>query len=410
MIVQYNFKNQLRIALVCCMSIIGFGVHAQNPEDSTLFSLDSSAYVSDSLKDRFPNLWQRAEEIAERRLHRRLRRQDITTPPEKHIVDSLTTELIRRQTRYDTSRATEIDIRIKNEILYFKNKRSLDVARGKYFFMPYRLNYFCFTPIDDPSPEGLEPRDPRLALKWQLSFQVPLVAAKHYNTGIFAAFTNRGTFDLFNMKDSQPVTHKTFMPEFFGRLDLAFLFPKKERLADKYVLQLGYEHESNGGGDNLQSLLDSRGITAKFYGSTKLKFFLAPADEQLRYVYEDKYKLTIHPVFVFSMLGIDDNPDIDKYIGFFDLRGSYEQDLAIGSRCLGITRLDWSLIPGGKKDLSKFTYSLGLSYSLPMLGWTKTALKIPLTFYLRHFNGYNEYLYYYNVRRQSWLFGIRVRD
>ncbi len=314
----------------------------------------------------------------------------------------------------DSTRAAEITEMMRYEDDYMKNKPGLDVARGKLVMNPYYENYACFTRIDDPSPD-LQPRPKRLALKWQISLQVPVVTLPYSNTGFFLAFTNRAAFDLFDGQDSRPVTHKTFMPEGFIRFDVAALTKKVS--SDQVVVQAGAQHESNGGVKDTLSLLDSRGINAKFYGQLMTKFLKKNPDRNNRYLFVDTYRLILGVRGFYSWVDATDNPDIVKYIGYLDVNGSYEFDpkirLCNQDRYLGVFRLDGFFAPGGSLGPWFPSYSLGLSWNPPMFSKRSNGYewlpKVPLTPYVRFFRGYNQYLIYYNKLTTAFGWGIQLR-
>jgi outer membrane phospholipase A len=368
---------------------------------------DSTLFNPDTLKKRYPDLWSRTSASIEASLAD-LPALDVTKR------DSLIAASIKSQTGGNPGRAQEIETRIKWEDEYIENKSELDISRGKFVINPYLTNYVYWGYISDPNPD-MTPRSRRGALKWQISVQMPIVTTKYSNTGFFLAFTNRGTFDILNKEYSRPVTNKTFMPEVFGRFDLAIY--NKKLGVDQLVLQAGAQHESNGGIDDSTSLLDSRGIFAKYYGQVCWKLFKTPSDNNRRNLPNDRYALMLS-ARGFYCDGIEDNNDIVKYIGYLDLNGSFELTSFLKARKIertfGVFMLDGFYSPGGSLDAYYGSFALGLSWTPPMFSTKNKNYsrlpKVPLTFYGRVFRGYNEYLITYNKLTTMCGFGVKLRS
>jgi outer membrane phospholipase A len=392
------------VSLIASVSCLGAMSDVNHPSDSTV-------HATDTLKGKYPYLWDRIKKSVN------LFPGRIKTA--RHTESTLDTgaiiaEEIKKQTKDNAQRAAEMNEKMKFEDFYVDNKPGIDVARGKFVLNPYLANYVYFDQIDDPAP-NLAPRPRRWALKWQISVQIPVLIAKFANTGIFFAFTNRCTFDLLNPTDSRPVTHKTFMPEGFGRFDLASLVSGAG--IDKYVLQVGAQHESNGGVDDSLSLFDSRGIMAKVYAQVCTKFMKAPADSNYRYLMGDRYKLVIG-ARMFKCYDVADNPDIVKYIGYLDLNASYEFAPIVSifnhEHSIGVFLIDGFFAPGGSVKPWHTSYAICLSYTLPMLSnknvYYPYLPRLPVTPYVRFFRGYNEFLFTYNKPTTVIGFGLRLRN
>jgi outer membrane phospholipase A len=374
---------------------------------------DSAMFNVDTLRGNYPDLWERTKKsstLFKQRGKMALQADSVLD------TNTIIVAEIKKQTNGQVQRAAEINDKIHFEDIYLDNKPSLDVARGKFVLNPYMTNYAYFDRIYDPSPR-LEPRKRRFALKWQISIQVPVLIAKYSNTGIFMAFTNRSTFDLFNPnpEDSRPVTHKTFMPEGFLRLDCATFM--KSAGIDQFVLQGGAQHESNGGVDDSLSLLDSRGITAKLYAQVCAKFINAPADGNRRYLFANKYKLMLN-ARAFKCVEVTDNKDIVKFIGYLDLNASYEFAPIVNwfdhARSLGVYMIDGFFAPGGSMKHWFPSYAIGISVTPPMLSNKSVNYpdfpRLPVTPYFRFFRGYNEFLITYDKITTVYGFGLRLRN
>ena len=222
----------------------------------TQIKADTLSSNLDTLKEKYPKLLKHISEDP----------QIIGLKKERKNTEIV--KKLKKLTRGNPAVAEKMNRRVYFENLYIEDKTNFDIARGKLVINPYYTNYIYADRIYDPSPD-LKPRHYRGAIKWQISVQAPVLTWKYSNTGIFAAFTNRATFDIANKDDSRPVTHKTFMPELFFRYDflpLAELLGHYRIGIDQITLQVGVQHESNGGVEDPLSLLDSRSIGYKLYG------------------------------------------------------------------------------------------------------------------------------------------------
>ncbi|MBN1307664.1 MAG: phospholipase A [Chitinispirillaceae bacterium] len=396
-------KSSLAIFFLCFFVLVvpceSVGVAQQAQIQADTLSSDTGM-----LKDKYPVLWKHISEdpkiigLKGERKNREIVRK------------------LKKMTRGSPAVAEKMNGSIYSENIYIEKKAKLDIARGKLVINPYHTNYIYADRIYDPSPD-LKHRHFRGALKWQISVQAPVLTWKYPHTGVFAAFTNRATFDVANKDDSRPVTHKTFMPELFFRYDF---LPVAELLGnyrigiDQITLQVGAQHESNGGVKDSLSLLDSRSIGYKLYGQACLKLFKCPVDPMYRYVREDQYSLMLS-ARGFKSFSVEQNESIEKYIGYLDLNASYE---FIVFRILkwrpGVGKIDAFFAPGGSLDDPHVSYAIGLSFTPHMFSLKSRGYrylpKLPLTPYVRFFQGYNEYLYFYDKRTTVWGFGLKIRN
>jgi outer membrane phospholipase A len=387
--------------------ILGLVIPCCGESDSMGKIHNDSIFNAENLKQNCPYLWNRVVRLM------------VVVYDKKAMnslslnMDSLVVLEIMKMTKGNKAKLIELNEKIYFEEIYIENKPDLDIARGKFVINPYLSNYFYFDNIHDPSP-ALQPRSGRMALKWQISIQSPILTFKYSNTGLFFAYTNRAQLDIFNGQDSRPVTHKTFLPEVFWRQDFASFLKKTG--TDQITMQVGIQHESNGDMDDSSSLLDSRSIGYKLYGQLCTKFIKIEMDPGQRNLRNDQYALMLN-MRLFNSYDMSDNPDIVKYIGNVEFNGILEcvPRLRFGSfeKYFGVFIFDTFFAPGGESKLKYASYAIGLSWTPPMVSNKSKGYyilpKIPVSPYFRYFHGYNEFLTTYNKATTVWGFGVKLR-
>lgn len=255
---------------------------------------------------------------------------------------------------------------------------------------------------------------------------MPIVVHRYYNTGLFTAMTIRGLFDIGNKDDSRPVSQKTFLPEAFVNVDLGSfsilryprwlqwfgdIFPPDR---DRNVFQWGLQHESNGGKG-----AESRGILFRHYVNYTYKWLPVQPGDSREGVFSDQYKHRFS-VRMFKLFGIEDNKDIKHYIGFMDLQWDWQ----FSPFRRGIWGLSCWLNPSfSNDDWSNFdhtSFSIIGNYTPPWnleyqrykgpnpFKLVKNNLHIPLSFYIRYWNGHNDFLLKYWERSITQGVGVGI--
>lgn len=176
-----------------------------------------------------------------------------------------------------------------------------------FVMTPHRRNYIM--PVswwsnrqwNDPDKEddNLDSTE----VKFQLSIKMPLATNvfDHYN--IFFAYTQVSFFQVYNGENSRPFRETNYMPELFVTRTVDWQFGP----VDSELIAFGYVHESNGrdmptsrSWDRLFATYVAR--TGSYYWSLR-SWWRIP---------EDKKKTP-------DAVKGDDNPDIEKYLGNFEL-------------------------------------------------------------------------------------------
>jgi len=219
---------------------------------------------------------------------------------------------------------------------------------------------------------------PKFNSKTQFSFKYRFFnprasIAQKYNwvKGIHFSFTQTTFWDL--KSDSTPCEDILYKPEFF--FISPSIWPEKNKNLN-WFLQVGYKHESNGKDKN-----DSRGLNI-FYFKPVFHFYES----------KKKFGLEITPRFWGYFSKDKKNPDLEKYLGYFDLGIKTGQPNGI------IFESHFWLAEKGP--------SLELNFSCPLNRYYLENLN--LYFYLQYVNRLTEKLIFYKERTHSIRLGLAV--
>ncbi|MBH48558.1 MAG: phospholipase [Halobacteriovorax sp.] len=257
----------------------------------------------------------------------------------------------------------------KEELLKFSSFTLL--AHKQNYLLPVTYN---FRPNNAPN-EALKARGidtgidriMRVESKFQFSFKFPL-ATKIFaeNDGLWAAYTQQSYWQVYNQNSSRPFRESNYEPELFylkrvGARWLGFNF-------DAFVF--GLVHQSNGQTEMLSrswNRLYVAGIFSREHFVLGLKTWYRVPDG-----------------------ANDDNPDLEDYVGKFEMRFAYKN--------------------------AGWTYSLLLRNSLEkdFKGYREFGISFPLDRtikgYFQYINGYGESLLDYNVSSHRLGLGIIVSE
>lgn len=249
---------------------------------------------------------------------------------------------------------------------------------GTGLIHPYKQNYLLLFSrnfnSNYPAVYGatLGNRYKRDEVKFQISFQAKIWQDKSFDIGI--AYTQQSYWQLYSKSLSSPFRESNFEPELF--------FNWKEPVAlpgvDSYY-RIAFDHQSNG-----RSSPFSRSWN-RVYGEVQLtEPYLLPDDS--RYLISLKGWLRIPEKAV-----NDDNPDITKYYGYWELNGRY----TIGRHKLHMMLRD-NLRTRGNKG------AVQLDWSWKVLG--------DFNSYVQIFHGYGENMIEYNQRNTRIGAGILLSN
>lgn len=252
-----------------------------------------------------------------------------------------------------------------------------EAKQGAFLFRPHRSNYFMplkystrpnNTPFQDAVPQpdlGLD----RLETELQLSFKIKAIEAVlgHDDLDLWFGYTVTSFWQAYNGDISSPFRETNYEPE-------AMLVMRTDGELAGFrwrFLNLGFVHQSNGRGATL-----SRSWNRAY---AQLGFERGP----LAVLVRPWYRLP-------EADGIDDNPDIEDYLGRGDLQFIYRK----GRNAYSL------LVRNNLKSDSRG--AVKLNWSFPLYGRLKG--------YLQYFNGYGESLIDYNHRQQSFGLGVSLTE
>ena len=216
--------------------------------------------------------------------------------------------------------------------------------------------------------------------KFQFSFRFPLTRDDLFvkGDGLDLGYTQKSFWQTYNTSLSEPFRETDYNPEIFYTMPLNF-----QPWGGYTDLRLGLEHESNGmgitNGVNLSRSWNR--IYAKFIYS------------------KDNYVIAVRPWYRIpesqntsptDTTG-DDNPDIEKYLGYFDLTGA-----------LRYRQFEFSLLARNNLRTSNNYGAIELGMSFPLYH--------RLRGYAQYFNGYGDSLIDYNQSVTRYGIGILFTD
>ncbi|WP_440903961.1 phospholipase A [Catenovulum sp. SX2] len=254
-------------------------------------------------------------------------------------------------------------------------------AFSPYVITPHRMNYILAasytTGYNEQAYEGSTLIDPKqqLEAKMQLSFKVPLNYAPifKYGDGLFFGMTMQSWWQVYSSLYSKPFRETNYQPEVF------YFLPTKWQLFNTTTnLAIGLEHQSNG-----RELPLSRSWN---------RLYLAVLVEHQDWVlnFRPWWRLPENAKKSIDDPNGDDNPDIDKYMGHWELSGAYRIDKNLQSQFL--MRYNFNSGRG----------SIEAGVTFPIWG--------RLRGYVQAYSGYGESLIDYNHSQQRLSLGIALTD
>ncbi|WAJ69471.1 phospholipase A [Catenovulum adriaticum] len=248
-----------------------------------------------------------------------------------------------------------------------------------YVITPHKMNYILPVThtsgfndkieVDDGVREAARP----LEAKFQISFKVPLNHESIFTEGdaLFFGLTMQSWWQLYTEAMSKPFRETNYQPEIF------YYLPVNWQLLNTHTsLAFGLEHQSNG-----RSLPYSRSWN-RVYLSVIVE------DEAWALTLRPWWRLPESKTKEITDPTRDDNPDIAKYMGYFELNGAYRIDQNMQGHFMVRQNLNHG----------KGAIELGVTFPL----WGR------VTGYLQYFNGYGESLIDYNYSQQRIGLGIAL--
>lgn len=249
-----------------------------------------------------------------------------------------------------------------------------------YTLMPHKPNYILFASNNssgyNPDPFREQYNDSTIEIddteaKFQISIKMPLaVGLFEDKMDIFAAYTNRSFWQVYNNDLSSPFRETNHEPEawFQFRNDWQFFGIKNS------VNSFGFVHQSNGRG----------GVLSRSWNRLYANFLFNYKD--LVFGIKPWYRIQ-------EDADDDDNPDITDFMGHYEVTGAYKWKDHTFSLMLRN-----NLESGFEKGTVQATWSFPL--------WNYPYLKG----YVQWFNGYGESLIDYNQHSNSIGIGFALSD
>lgn len=258
---------------------------------------------------------------------------------------------------------TQLEKRIEAEKIARDNKFLLTTHKPNYILLlahnkdtneaPFELQF----PDEDATGDDTE-------VKFQISAKYPLAFNLLGENTLYFAYTNRSFWQLYN-ENSAPFRETNHEPELF------LLMPTDWELLGfkNSFINLGFVHQSNGRAGTLSRSWD------RLYASFVLE------KDNLVIVFKPWYRIK-------EDIEDDDNPDIEDYLGNFELTGVY----TLGGHT-------FSAMVRNTLD-SNNNSAIQLDWVFP---FTRT-----LGGYIQYFNGYGESLIDYNYDQESIGIGVTL--
>jgi phospholipase A1 len=247
---------------------------------------------------------------------------------------------------------------------------------------PHRQNYILLGAYNFSSPNegpweesaGEDITLTKTEVKFQISFKFMLwedIFRKWRNGDLYFGYTQLAMWQLYNREISSPFRDTNYEPEAFLAFDTAWdIFGFKNRF-----LLIGFAHQSNGREEPLSRSWNR--IYANFI------------------MHRGNLVLSLKPWFrIPEDAESDDNPDIEDYLGYGELRTIYRT----GKNTFGIMLRNNLKFHGNNRG------AVQLDWSFPLPGTDR------IKGYIQYFNGYGECLMDYNASSSRLGAGFMLTD
>jgi phospholipase A1 len=214
-----------------------------------------------------------------------------------------------------------------------------------------------------------------LEAKFQLSLKTPLWSKIYNDNGyLFFAFTQQAYWQAYNSDVSSPFRETNYEPE----LLLAFPHYANVEEAASRIISVSLSHQSNG----------RAGELSRSWNRLKLSWVTSIGNVFINFepYYRFKEQKKTNPQDADG----DDNPDIGKYMGWFELSAAYKQDTATWRMMVR------NNLRSNNKGAIRFSYSRPLNKHIRL--------------YAELFNGYGESLIDYNRSVTRFGIGFELND
>lgn len=201
-------------------------------------------------------------------------------------------------------------------------------------------------------------------IKFQISLKSLLLNNLPFDAQLFAAYTNQSHWQAYNTDDSRPFRETNHQPEIFVDIPL----DRKWRGVKLNTLRFGLNHQSNG----------RSGVISRSWNRTYAELLLSTKYSEVGF--KTWWQVSTD----------EDNPDIDDYMGNFQLEALRK----IGKHQLHL------MLRHNLKSESRGAIELGVSRNL--------GAREDLRLYLQYFNGYGESLIDYDRKTERIGLGFKI--
>lgn len=239
-----------------------------------------------------------------------------------------------------------------------------------FILYPYESNYLLYTYTTNINKEAIRSYDwADNARKDEVNFQISL--AFPIWRGIFgdnsllaASYTQRSWWQMSNDKESSPFRETNYEPQVFVGWATDYQLGGWT-LRD---VEVGLNHQSNGKADP----------TSRSWDRAYVRLMAINGN----------WKFEIKPWYSFSGRD-DDNPDINKYMGYYRVRVGY--------------------VWGDSVFSAQGNYNWNTGYGGGELGWSYPITR-HVRFYTKVFSGYGESMIDYNHKQTRYGVGVMLND
>jgi len=294
-----------------------------------------------------------------------------------NVDDSMTIAQVRSTCRRKLAQTTVAEKEPPATSLEKRLRQDQNQILEPFTLMAHKPNFFMATynsygydsalyqgEFEDPSIEFND-----VETQFQLSIKFPLAVNLFNIVDLYAAYTNRSFWQMFN-ENSAPFRETNHEPEAWLQFNNDWKILGFKNAAN----HIGFVHQSNGRGGELSRSWDR--VYANFLFERK------------------NFALSIKPWYRIPENGDDDdNPDITDFLGHYELRGMYKWNDHVFS------------------VMSRNNLESGFSKGALELSWSFPLGKYPyLKGYVQYFTGYGESLIDYDNYVNRIGIGLALTD
>lgn len=294
--------------------------------------------------------------------------------------DKMTIGELRTSCQKQLQKGTVTEEEEKHAVVSERFRQDREHVLEPFTLMAHKPNYILLAAYNasgyDPDVYQQQYDDPTIELddieaQFQISIKAPLAIGLFDMVDIYAAYTNRSFWQVYNSDISAPFRETNHEPEMWAQIRPDWEFLGFTNTANA----VGIVHQSNGRGGSTLSRSWNR-IYASFIFER----------ENLGLSFKPWYRIS-------EDAEDDDNPDITDYLGHYELRAAYKWNEHVFSA------------------MSRNNLESGFSKGAVELGWSFPLGDYPyLKGYVQYFGGYGESLIDYNQYTNRIGIGFTLTD